>query len=186
MQLDPSLSLQTSLSAIDDLSNANKYIEEILKHICIDSLGVLVDEERKNIIFVLLKNKSPESFFRIILNYDDTLTFVRRLLAKKISIYARFLQGHIIDAHTLHDFEKLKETWNLTSSQESEVKDVDFVPRKIPKQKPNPVNQLEYFIKEFLILSILQVGVTIYLKKIKTRFISQVMADVCLKDVVQN
>ena len=47
MQLDPSLSLQTSLSAIDDLSNANKYIEEILKHICIDSLGVLVDEERK-------------------------------------------------------------------------------------------------------------------------------------------
>ena len=33
MQLDPSLSLQTSLSAIDDLSNANKYIEEILKHI---------------------------------------------------------------------------------------------------------------------------------------------------------
>ena len=29
MQLDPSLSLQTSLSAIDDLSNANKYIEEI-------------------------------------------------------------------------------------------------------------------------------------------------------------
>ena len=51
MQLDPSLSLQTSLSAIDDLSNANKYIEEILKHICIDSLGVLVDEERKNIIF---------------------------------------------------------------------------------------------------------------------------------------
>ena len=147
MQLDPSLSLQTSLSAIDDLSNANKYIEEILKHICIDSLGVLVDEERKNIIFVLLKNKSPESFFRIILNYDDTLTFVRRLLAKKISIYARFLQGHIIDAHTLHDFEKLKETWNLTSSQESEVKDVDFVPRKIPKQKPNPVNQLEYFIK---------------------------------------
>lgn len=147
MQLDPSLSLQTSLSAIDDLSNANKYIEEILKHICIDSLGVLVDEERKNIIFVLLKNKSPESFFRIILNYDDTLTFVRRLLAKKISIYARFLQGHIIDAHTLHDFEKLKETWNLTSSQESEVNDVDFVPRKIPKQKPNPVNQLEYFIK---------------------------------------
>ena len=87
MQLYPSLSLQTSLSAIDDLSNANKYIEEILKHICIDSLGVLVDEERKNIIFVLLKNKSPESFFRIILNYDDTLTFVRRLLAKKISIY---------------------------------------------------------------------------------------------------
>ena len=130
MQLDPSLSLQTSLSAIDDLSNANKYIEEILKHICIDSLGVLVDEERKNIIFVLLKDKIPKSFFRILLNQDNTLTFIRALIAKNLSIYARFLQGSIIDIDVLLNFEKLEDIWNLASSQEDEIKDENFIPKK--------------------------------------------------------
>lgn len=131
MQLDQSLSTQTSLPAIDDLSNAEKYVEEILKHIPIDSLGILIDETCKNIIFVLLKDKIPKSFFRILLNQDNTLTFIRALIAKNLSIYTRFLQGSIIDIDVLLNFEKLEEIWNLASSQEDEIKDENFILKKI-------------------------------------------------------
>lgn len=130
MQLDQSLSTQTSLHAIDDLSNAEKYVEEILKYISIDSLGILIDEKCKNIIFVLLKDKIPKSFFRILLNQDNTLTFIRALIAKNLSIYARFLQGSIIDIDVLLNFEKLEDIWNLASSQEDEIKDENFIPKK--------------------------------------------------------
>ena len=142
MQLDQSLSTQTYLPAIDDLSNTEKYVEEILKHIPIDSLGILIDEKCKNIIFVLLKDKIPKSFFRILLNQDNTLTFIRALIAKNLSIYTRFLQGSIIDIDVLLNFEKLEEIWNLASSQEDEIKDENF----IPKKKSEAVNKLEYFI----------------------------------------
>lgn len=131
MQLDQSLSTQTYLPAIDDLSNTEKYVEEILKHIPIDSLGILIDEKCKNIIFVLLKDKIPKSFFRILLNQDNTLTFIRALIAKNLSIYTRFLQGSIIDIDVLLNFEKLEEIWNLASSQEDEIKDENFIPKKI-------------------------------------------------------
>lgn len=44
MQLDQSLSTQTALQEIEDLSNANAYVE-VLQHLSIDSLGIMIDEK---------------------------------------------------------------------------------------------------------------------------------------------
>lgn len=142
MQLDPSLSLQTCLPAIDDLVNAQKYIEEILGLISVDALGIIVDEKCKNRIFLLLNTKVPVAFFRINLNQNDTLILIRDLLSRNLSFYGHPLEGSNIDLDTLSDFNKLQEIWNLTSDQESEIKDENFVPKK----EAQPINQLENFI----------------------------------------
>ncbi|ELW9269505.1 SAVED domain-containing protein [Acinetobacter baumannii] len=142
MHLEQSLSLQTSLPAIDSLENATKYFEEVYKQFKIDKLGVIVDEKCKNIIFVILINDDPLAFFRINLNLKDTLTFIRELLSKEILFCSRALQGEIIDLNILLDFSKLCEIWVKTQTQHIDLKDEI---NELIKGK-DPVNILEEFL----------------------------------------
>lgn len=152
MQLDQSLSTQTALQEIEDLSNANAYVEEVLQHLSIDSLGIMIDEKCKNIIFILLKSKEPKTFFRINLSFDETLTFIRNLLAKDLTLYGRALQGEVISLDILNDFDKLMQRWNSAPEQEQQINDELIKLRK----EDDLVNELENFIERIFDFKLLK------------------------------
>ena len=150
MSSETTKNLQTVFPPIDELNNLNKYIDEILSTYQPNALGVIVDEEFKNIIFTLLKENTPLAFFRFMISFDDTQSFIRRLMFKGLRFYAHTSQGYKIDDTSLSDYNKLNKIWFDTIHQEKEIKDEN----RIFKKNEDPKNELEYFIDRIYNFSI--------------------------------
>ncbi|WP_461196939.1 SAVED domain-containing protein [Acinetobacter pittii] len=128
--------LQTINPPFDSLKTAQEFITTLQDLISWDSVGLLIDENAKNFVILLLENDVVISSLRANLNEIDLLQFILELSnkqSKKITLHA--WQGNTINCSHLSDLKKLEHIWHNKSAYQA---------KELTK-----INDIKNFIKSY-------------------------------------
>lgn len=112
--------IQTTNPPFDSIKASWEFITTIQDFITWDSVGLLIDENGKNLVILLLESEAVISSLRTNLNEIDLLEFIIKLSnkrSKKIILHA--WQGNTINCSHLSNLKELEHIWNNKSAYQA-------------------------------------------------------------------
>ncbi|MDC5543401.1 SAVED domain-containing protein [Acinetobacter baumannii] len=134
--------IQTTNPPFDSLKTAREFITTIQDFIKWNSVGLLIDDDGKNFIILLLENNTAISSLRANLDENDLLQFIIGLSNKQSKkIILRAWQGNTISSFHLNNLKELEDIWSKSTHQAKEFNKIDDI-RNFIKRYFKPVKKI--------------------------------------------
>lgn len=125
--MDNSLNLQVLQQPLDDLADIKIYHDELINNIGWESVGLVIDETKSNVIILLMTQDRAQALLRFNLapaQYEDGLKI---FTAGKTEIDFRSYQGFFLNNEDISSLNKMNDVWSQSKDQ-SVIVNIDDVP----------------------------------------------------------
>ncbi|MCY0274337.1 MULTISPECIES: SAVED domain-containing protein [Acinetobacter] len=129
--LDTKIFNQAMDAPFEQLDKVVSYIDDIKKFINWNTIGILSDESRKNLVILLFKDSDLLGTLRLNLNLEECVKSINAISENHQPITLRFWQGSSLQKEHLENLVHLKEIWDSCSAistlLDNSQKIVDFL-----------------------------------------------------------
>ena len=114
---DTSLLTQTFQPAFDELSLIEAHAKLVNSCVQWIDVGLLTDENNRNLIVLLLNGSKAVSAFRFCLSAEESVTALKGILEEKGNLYLGYFQSRNLDRDQITSLENLSSIWEKISDQ---------------------------------------------------------------------
>ncbi|MFT7151267.1 MAG: hypothetical protein ACI82Q_003146 [Nonlabens sp.] len=112
-----SLLVQTNQPPFDDLSLVQAHVKLVNSITCWTDIGLLSDENNKNLLILLLNDNKPVSILRICISVDESMSAIQSLNSFNGAIYLGFYQGNNLKEQEVRSMATISEIWSSIHDQ---------------------------------------------------------------------